>query len=545
MIISIERLSPSILLVAVPAMASAFSLGQLAVYSGPGEALDATVELYMAQNERADPFQIALLPDLFDPSRRLPEISLGGIQARFEHLTDGRSVVHLKSRFPLASPEFSFRLRATLGELSLSRTYLFTPATPRVPAAPPHHLGRRSRPAVDRRVHAVPLPTGPVYGPVRHGESLWTIAKRMSASRGTIDATMRVLYAANPEAFDNGDINRIRIGALLRLPAGMNRKLTETASLLTAPTSAPPPVQTETRAQAPIISRRDPALTKKLTMLSAKYAAIRARYSAGTDSPPVAMIVGEEMAARPALPITPTVASSIASNLVSNTPTVTPMADLPAPRTAPVMSAEVPKNTGNGLWFTLLLLMAGTAAFGLWQYLLRRRSIFSRPATAAEAPEQIVNRTAAITAKAIRHMTDGKRLSLAKNTAASAVVSGDDNPTEDVLEAAPTVASLMPSLDSTLDYIDTSIAHGRYEQAERLLQRVIAVSPQNVLAKLRLSQVYYITERADEFTALAEDIHHNGRNELSNEEWRRVVRMGRALAPNQPLFGGPRAVAVA
>ena len=90
--------------------------------------------------------------------------------------------------------------------------------------------------------------------------------------------------------------------------------------------------------------------------------------------------------------------------------------------------------------------------------------------------------------------------------------------------------------------IDMNITHGRYAEAEALLAEVIATSPRNYSAKLRLIEVFYMTERIEEFCQLAEDLHQNHRADMADEEWRRVVRMGKIIAPERSPFSGPRAV---
>ena len=96
--------------------------------------------------------------------------------------------------------------------------------------------------------------------------------------------------------------------------------------------------------------------------------------------------------------------------------------------------------------------------------------------------------------------------------------------------------------DSPEHQINDSIAHGRYGEAEELLRQVIADSPRNFSAKLRLAEVFYITERIDEFVEISQDIHANHRADISDEDWRRVMRMGKMIAPEQPPFSGPQSI---
>jgi pilus assembly protein FimV len=59
-----------------------------------------------------------------------------------------------------------------------------------------------------------------VYGPVARGETLWGIARDFSRNSGySINQTMLALQRKNPEAFIRDNINSLKSGAILRLPA--------------------------------------------------------------------------------------------------------------------------------------------------------------------------------------------------------------------------------------------------------------------------------------------------------------------------------------
>ena len=63
--------------------------------------------------------------------------------------------------------------------------------------------------------------------------------------------------------------------------------------------------------------------------------------------------------------------------------------------------------------------------------------------------------------------------------------------------------------------IDLNVAHGRYKQAEESLLKVIAAAPKNHAAKLRLIDIYYMTESITEFCTLADELQQEHRNEMS------------------------------
>jgi hypothetical protein len=90
----------------------------------------------------------------------------------------------------------------------------------------------------------------------------------------------------------------------------------------------------------------------------------------------------------------------------------------------------------------------------------------------------------------------------------------------DDLIPALTEETTMTTEDSAQSKIDASISHGRYAEAEDLLREVVLDSPRNFTAKLRLAEVYYITEKISDFVSISQDIHEHHRPDISDEDWR-------------------------
>ncbi|WP_420466558.1 FimV/HubP family polar landmark protein [Panacagrimonas sp.] len=71
------------------------------------------------------------------------------------------------------------------------------------------------------------------YGPIRTGDAMWKIAGLVRPAGIGSNQTMLALYEANPTAFINGDINQIRTGVSLRVPAADSmRAISEAAASL-------------------------------------------------------------------------------------------------------------------------------------------------------------------------------------------------------------------------------------------------------------------------------------------------------------------------
>lgn len=586
-------------LLAAP-LAQALGLGGLTGNGAPGARLDAYVPLYLAPGEHATLRSVDVLPDAFALDDATP---LADLVARIERDAT-LAYVHVTTNTPLRVDRLRFRLRVntTRGAI-VGRYALRVAATSTVPSTA-LRTARRVVQEDTRIVARSPQPVAaPVqasetrYGPVRSGESLWTIAKRIASTR-EVQATMRALHALNPEAFIGGDMNRLRVGVTLTLPAGASRTdaevvdetITDSADTTTSsrittsagatqvtmgdtledllqeedaasatsarePTSndgavtlhevSSPEQQAVTRAALP---PRDTALAQRLLELDTKFAAIRAKY--GHPSSSAARVSSTTMpAAHSAATHPPRTTSHVVD---AQTPRVEPVAKSPA--TSPPAEAGVPGWLRVGLVAGLLLLALLVALPRLQRRLVARRM----QSKAADVRAADAGRRAEVARKAenrVRLESEIQGLLQRKQ--------GTPSPPEPPPAAsAPLVDTTKPPVspfEQTLDAlavpqgsgllendrevaIDANIAHGRYAEAEVLLREVIKSHPRNVQAKLRLAEVYYITEKLDGFTAVASDLKDHHRGDLSDDEWQRVVRMGKIIAPDLALFSGPKAV---
>lgn len=561
MITTAQRLSLSAMLTTLPVIANAFSLGQITPWSTQGEPLDASIDVYLAPHERVLPIVVTLTPDLFARARVSMQAVLNGITARVEHAPDGYSFIHLHSNTPINFPALSFRLRAAQENQALSRTFALNLAPPRAAVPAPRRTAVAGPRGAIRQARATSI--GDSYGPVRSGDTLWAIAKGV---RGTSDLneTMRALHAVNPDAFVNGDINRLKVGVTLRVPGTQSSQpraavpTQDTAQVVNTTAvdetrRSRPTVRVEeepvsnvaqaaTMLNQPTRAERDPALTAKLAALDTKFAAIRARYGPDTapdpspateDTVPAIAAESETVASEPVTDEQPAEAPAVAALPTPAAAAEVTPTPLVAPET-PAASTGNPRVTAGGL-------IGLAAAVALFVFMRRRRQ--QRVALQTEFAAREAARKAAVAAKAGRHGEPGMDAPATNSTPAIELETVSDlTATLDGLEPEPKVMSLMPALTEAEDDIDSSIAHGRYQDAERLLLQVIAKAPRNVAAKLRLAEVYYITEKVEEFTALADDLQLNHRGELPSEDWRRIMRMGKIIAPDRPLFAGPRAV---
>lgn len=121
----------------------------------------------------------------------------------------------------LDPPTVSSAAPAPRTERPISQAPVEAPATTTAPAvdtgpatAPAAAPGTPASPAISQRIE------DGEYGPVRGGETLWGIASEWSRGTGhTVNQVMLAIQQANPDAFNRGNINSLKRGAILRLPS--------------------------------------------------------------------------------------------------------------------------------------------------------------------------------------------------------------------------------------------------------------------------------------------------------------------------------------
>ncbi|MEM9404069.1 MAG: hypothetical protein AAGA44_16490 [Pseudomonadota bacterium] len=247
------RLLPSLIasgacgFLASPAMA--LQLGEIDVQSGLGQPLRASIAFALSPNERLDDYCIFLRPN--NVAAGLPAIS----QAR---LSVSGSRIVIEGQTPLKEPMISLGLAVNCpytANLARSYTIMLDPVavTPQN-AVPPVEASEQTpasepapEPVIRRRTAPV---TSTSIGPsstyrVRSGDSLSTIVGRVENRELGLWDAVEVVFAANPDAFIDGDMNKLKAGSLLTIPsldgesvAVVTEERTAAAEPAAAPTAA-------------------------------------------------------------------------------------------------------------------------------------------------------------------------------------------------------------------------------------------------------------------------------------------------------------------
>src|SRR3989338_3604269 len=247
----------------------ALGLGEITMHSALSQPLDAEIELFDVGDLTAEDMRVRLAPaEVFSRSGvdRLYFFN----DLRFTPLLrGGKSVIRVVSTQPVREPYLNFIVEVVRpnGQLYREYTVLLDPpssaayrslAAPAASAAPAAVASAPRATTVERARSAV-LPAaqqGNRYSVVS-GDSLWKIATRLAVDAGQVapQALMNDIHALNPQAFINGDINRLRAGAQLLLPdsvADSSPSVIEPAAPITTPAVAPPEIAPTVSAELPV-----------------------------------------------------------------------------------------------------------------------------------------------------------------------------------------------------------------------------------------------------------------------------------------------------
>ena len=235
--------------------AHALSLGRITVQSALGEPLRAEVDVPDINPDEAESLKASVAsPEAFTAAGLDYNAALTGLQASLQKRADGRSYLRLTSSRSVSEPFIDLILEATWSSGRIVRDYtlLFDPPvarktpnaptlaqtapaaeTPAAPAAKPAPaqvvtpqlaVEQPARPAVTARPVAAAKP--PATTPttesgqvtVKSGDTASKIAGATKASGVSLDQMLVALLRANPDAFVNDNINRIRAGAVMSVP---------------------------------------------------------------------------------------------------------------------------------------------------------------------------------------------------------------------------------------------------------------------------------------------------------------------------------------
>jgi len=223
-------------LILAPGAALSLGLGEIRLSSFLNQPLDAEINLSISSPEERDSLRISMAPaEAFARYGLTRPAYFDDISFEVRASGPSAATIVVSSSRPIVEPFVTFLVQASWNGGQILREYtvlldppMFLPAPePQAAPAPAVEAPRPapetvSRPAPTPPPVAMPAPVrssyGSEYGAVQRNETLWGIAQRVRPDPAlSTNQIMVALYNANPEAFD-GNINRLRAGAILRVP---------------------------------------------------------------------------------------------------------------------------------------------------------------------------------------------------------------------------------------------------------------------------------------------------------------------------------------
>ncbi len=201
--------------------ASAVQLGDIDVQSALGQPLRASIAYALSPNEKLHDYCIFLKPGL--TGNDLPALN----NAR---LTVAGGRINIAGSVPIREPMLTLGLTVDCpytANLTRSYTLLLDPSQPAMPSpqvrtpepvsSSPPVVAQRPTRSIIRRDQS-PIPLSGSYR-VRVGDTLSNIASRIDNRPVGLWQAVDVLFNANPDAFIDGDLNKLKAGSLLTIPS--------------------------------------------------------------------------------------------------------------------------------------------------------------------------------------------------------------------------------------------------------------------------------------------------------------------------------------
>ena len=220
------------LLLLVPAVASAVGMGRLNVLSFLGQTLDAEVDLVSVQKDELPTLSARLAsPEAYRQANLEYGAAAAGLRFRIDKRQNGEFYIKITSARPINEPFVNLLIELTSGSGRLLREYaaLIDPLdyVPAQSAAAAPAAAEETRPAPVPQppvAVATPAPTKPKpagggkYGPIKRGETLFKIATSVKPEGVSLEQMLVAILRSNPQAFINNNMNRMKAGATLHIP---------------------------------------------------------------------------------------------------------------------------------------------------------------------------------------------------------------------------------------------------------------------------------------------------------------------------------------
>ncbi|MBB4863650.1 pilus assembly protein FimV [Pseudomonas nitritireducens] len=210
----------------MPGIAGALELGEISSRATLGQNLSASIELGGVGDLGSDDVLVSLASaDDFERLGVDRNVVTSGLSFTADIGRNGRGVIHVKTSRPVREPYLNFVLQVVWPQGRLVReftvlldppSYVASPVTP--PAVAPLAVARA--PQAQPLVQPASAATRADSYRIQRNDALWDIASRNRPAGGvSVMQTMAAIQRMNPDAFVEGNINRLKVGQVLRLPS--------------------------------------------------------------------------------------------------------------------------------------------------------------------------------------------------------------------------------------------------------------------------------------------------------------------------------------
>ena len=617
----------------------ALALGRITVQSALGEPLRAEIDVPEITPEEASSLRVGVAPvDAFRAAGMDYNAALTDLQVSLQRRTDGRQYLRVTSPRPVNEPFMDMILEAnwSSGRIVRDYTLLFDPPNLRQPtpaplppatsstpapvsapaparapvAAPPASVAPAApvakpapAPARVRKETPAPAPkperaAPPATAPrapdatgqsvrVRSGDTASRIASRNLPSNVSLDQMLVAMLRSNPNAFIDGNVNRIKAGAVLDLPsqtqadavpqdearqviAAQSRDFNEfrrrLAGKVPAAAVATPEREATGRVQAEVEDKKPAAKTQdKLTLSKGaapapgtqedKIAQERQRKEAADRSAELSRNI-EELAKLGTSTAATTAPAAPASGTTTSGVTVPGAAATTV--TAPVGTPTAAVNTPTA---TVAAESTATAAPAVQTPTTAASAPAPVPAPVAEEPgfmAQLMENPLVLPAAGgllallaglgfyrLRQRKKGAGVDssfLESRLQPDSFFGSSGGQRIDTAEAAASGSSMVYSpsqLDAAGDVdpvaeADVYLAYGRDLQAEEILKEAMRSTPTRVAIHNKLLEIYAKRRDAKAFEVVATEAY--GLTQGQGPEWEHACDLGKELDPNNPLY---------
>ncbi|GAB4392991.1 MAG: motility hub landmark protein FimV [Gammaproteobacteria bacterium] len=213
----------------LPIVCYALGLGEMTVKSALNEPLKADIKLQGLHQLALDELQVSLASEeAFKRVGLSRNFMLTQLQFSLTRNAANQPIIRVASRDPITEPYLNFLvdLRWPQGQVLRSYTILLDPPEYALHDVPTTQIKPTAEPSITERASAnlaaqtqTSIATTKYYGPTSDTDTLWKIAQAVNhQQRYSVFQVMIAIVRKNPNAFIDGNINRLLKGKTLQLP---------------------------------------------------------------------------------------------------------------------------------------------------------------------------------------------------------------------------------------------------------------------------------------------------------------------------------------